>query len=68
MVPIVLTQRSRESDTRAPRINIVAVLVLLGFFVAGLLGTLATANPVPLVVLVGFGLIAIASRCNGSAV
>jgi len=61
MVPISLVQRARESETGVPRINIVAVLVLLAFFVAGLLGTFATANPVPIVVMIGVGLIAMQS-------
>src|SRR5262245_35756381 len=62
MVPIVLTPRTRESDpARTPRVNIVAILLLLVFFVIGLLGTVATANPVPVVVMIGFGLIAMQS-------
>jgi regulator of protease activity HflC (stomatin/prohibitin superfamily) len=62
MVPIGLIQRTtRESEARTPRVNIVAILVLLACFVIGLLGTIATANPVPIAVMIGVGLIAMQS-------
>jgi len=61
MVPISLIQRTRETDVRLPRVNVVAIFVLLAFVVVGLLGTIATANPAPIVVMVLLGLIAMQS-------
>src|SRR5262245_26087559 len=56
MEPVVFGRRSVESG-HLPRVNIVAILVMLASFVVGLLAMLATKNPVPLVVMVGVGLI-----------
>jgi regulator of protease activity HflC (stomatin/prohibitin superfamily) len=61
MVPVVFAHRSADASGPAPRINIVAIFVLLGSFVIGLLGTLATRGPVPIVVMIGVGLIAMQS-------
>jgi regulator of protease activity HflC (stomatin/prohibitin superfamily) len=64
MVPVVF----RRSDLAAvgsggsgPRVNVVSVFVLLGFFAIGVLGMLATGNPLPLVVMAAIGVVAMQS-------
>jgi len=61
MVPVVFSHRSADASGPGPRVNIIAILVLLGSFVIGLLGTIAIRNPVPIVVMIGVGLIAMQS-------
>jgi regulator of protease activity HflC (stomatin/prohibitin superfamily) len=56
MEPVVFGRRSVESG-HLPRVNIVAILVMLASFVVGLLAMLATKSPVPFVVMIGVGLI-----------
>jgi regulator of protease activity HflC (stomatin/prohibitin superfamily) len=56
MEPVVFGRRPVESG-HVPRVNIVAILVLLASFVVGLLAMLATRSPVPFVVMIGVGLI-----------
>jgi len=57
MVPVVFARQSGETVRPSPHVNIVAILVLLGSFVVGLLAMLRTGNPVPLVIMIGVGLV-----------
>jgi regulator of protease activity HflC (stomatin/prohibitin superfamily) len=57
MVPVVFGRRSEASDGSVPRVNVIAIVVLLGSVGLGVLGTIATANPIPLIVMVLVGLV-----------
>jgi regulator of protease activity HflC (stomatin/prohibitin superfamily) len=57
MVPVVFGRRSEASDGSVPRVNVIAIVVLLGSVVLGVLGTIATGNPIPLIVMVLVGLV-----------
>src|SRR6202171_4528034 len=57
MVPIVFGRRSEASDSGVPRVNVVAIAVLLGSIAFGAVGARASGNPIPLVVMVLVGLI-----------
>jgi regulator of protease activity HflC (stomatin/prohibitin superfamily) len=61
MVPVVFAHRSAEAAERLPRMNIVAIAMLLGSLVIGALGVIATASPVPIVVMAIVGVIAMQS-------
>jgi regulator of protease activity HflC (stomatin/prohibitin superfamily) len=50
MISAVLGTRS-EGSRDAPRVNVVAIVILLVFVAPGILGSIATGNPVPLVVM-----------------
>ena len=57
MVPVVFGRRSEASDGSAPRVNVIAIVVLLGSVVLGVVGTIATGNPIPLIAMVLVGLV-----------
>jgi regulator of protease activity HflC (stomatin/prohibitin superfamily) len=57
MVPVLFGRRSEAPGGSAPRINIVAIAVLLGSIGIGIIALLASGNPIPLVVLVLAGLV-----------
>ena len=56
MVSVALSRRSDESAGNRPRVNVVAVAILVGALVLGLLGWNATGTPAPLVVMAVIGL------------
>ena len=57
MVPVVFGRRSEASESNVPRVNVVAIAVLLGSIVFGGVGSMASGNPFPLVVMVLVGLV-----------
>jgi hypothetical protein len=57
MVPAVFGRRSETSDSSVPRVNVVAIAVLLGSIVFGGVGSMASGSPIPLVVMVLVGVI-----------
>jgi len=56
MVPVVFG-RSEASGVSVPRVNVIAIVVLLGSVVLGVAGTIATGNPIPLIVMLLVGLV-----------
>jgi regulator of protease activity HflC (stomatin/prohibitin superfamily) len=57
MVPVAFGPRSEGSGPGAPRVNVVAIAVLLGSVVLGVAGLIATGNPIPLVAMVIVGVV-----------
>src|SRR6202795_392147 len=57
MVPVVFGRRSEPSDSSVPRVNVVAIAVLLGSIVFGVVGSMAFGSPIPLVVMVLVGIV-----------
>jgi regulator of protease activity HflC (stomatin/prohibitin superfamily) len=57
MVTVQLGRRSEDSSGGPSRINVVAIVVLLGSVVPGLLGSLAAQDPVPLIAMTLVGLV-----------
>src|SRR6202140_1766989 len=57
MVPVVFGRRSEASDGSVPRVNVIAIVVLLGSVLLGVGGTVAAGNPIPLIAMVLVGLI-----------
>jgi regulator of protease activity HflC (stomatin/prohibitin superfamily) len=57
MVPVVFGRRSEASGGSVPRVNVIAIVVLLGSVVLGVVGTLAAGNPIPLVAMIPVGLV-----------
>jgi regulator of protease activity HflC (stomatin/prohibitin superfamily) len=57
MVPVVFGRRSEASGGSVPRVNVIAIVVLLGSVVLGVVGTIAAGNPVPLVAMLLIGLV-----------
>jgi regulator of protease activity HflC (stomatin/prohibitin superfamily) len=57
MVPAVFGRRSEASGDRVPRVNVIAIVVLLGSVGLGVVGTIATGNPIPLIVMLLVGLV-----------
>jgi regulator of protease activity HflC (stomatin/prohibitin superfamily) len=57
MVPVVFGRRSEASDGSIPRVNVIAIVVLLGSVVLGVVGTIAIGNPIPLIAMVLVGLV-----------
>src|SRR5688500_1983626 len=55
MVSVALGRRSEESTARGPRVNVVAIAILIAALVLGLVGWNATGNAVPLVVMLLIG-------------
>jgi regulator of protease activity HflC (stomatin/prohibitin superfamily) len=56
MISVAMNRRSQDSNEKISRVNVVAVAILLGAIVLGLVGWNATGNPVPLVVMALVGL------------
>ena len=61
MVPVVFAHRSADAAGPSPRVNVVAVLVLIGALAIGVLAMIAIGNPVPLVAMLVIGVIAMQS-------
>src|SRR5215217_3528440 len=57
MVSVALSRRSEEMPGRVPRVNVVAIAILIAALVLGLVGWNATGNPVPLVAMALVGLV-----------
>ena len=58
MIPVVLSRaRSEDAGGSPPRVNIVAVAILLTCVAIGLWRMIETGNPIPLVVMVVIGLV-----------
>src|ERR1700676_3717079 len=57
MVPVVFGRRSEASGTSVPRVNAVAIAVLLGSIVSGGVGSMGSGSPIPLVVMVLVGIV-----------
>jgi hypothetical protein len=57
MVSVAVNRRSDESSPSPSRINVVAIAILLGAVVLGLVGWNATGNPAPLVVMALVGIV-----------
>jgi regulator of protease activity HflC (stomatin/prohibitin superfamily) len=55
---VAIGRSAEEVRAGAPRLNVVAIAILLGAIVLGLVGWNATGNPVPLVVMALAGLVA----------
>jgi hypothetical protein len=56
MVPVVFARRADEGLRSAPRMNVVAVAVLIACTLAGVAAALSTNNPLPLVGMIVLGL------------
>jgi regulator of protease activity HflC (stomatin/prohibitin superfamily) len=57
MVSVALGRRSEEPSANTRRVNVVAIAILVGALVLGLVGWNATGNPLPLVVMAFVGVI-----------
>ena len=57
MVPVVFGRRSEATGGSVPRVNVIAIVVLLGSVVLGMVGTIAAGNPIPLVAMLLIGLV-----------
>lgn len=57
MVPVVVGRRSEEAAGAAPRVNVVAIAILVASVGLGILGQLATGTPLPLVLMILVGLV-----------
>jgi regulator of protease activity HflC (stomatin/prohibitin superfamily) len=57
MVPAVFGTRPESAGGRAPRVNVIAIAILLGAILLGVLGFVATANPALLVAMIVAGLV-----------
>src|SRR6516225_11871738 len=57
MVPVVVGRRSEEAAGAAPRVNVVAIAILVASVGLGILCQLATGTPLPLVLMILVGLV-----------
>ena len=57
MVPVVFDRRSETGAGGISRVNVVAITVLLGSIAAGIAGAMASGNPIPLAMMLPFGLV-----------
>src|SRR4051812_21119539 len=57
MVPVLFSRRSEGPGGNVPRINIVAIAVLLSAIGIGVISFMASGNPIPLVVLLLAGVV-----------
>jgi regulator of protease activity HflC (stomatin/prohibitin superfamily) len=57
MVPVVFGRHSAESGGSLPRVNIVAIAVLLLSIAVGIVASVGVGNPLPLIVMVLVGLV-----------
>jgi regulator of protease activity HflC (stomatin/prohibitin superfamily) len=55
MVPVVFGRRSEESGGIIPRINVVAIAILLASIGIGVFGLMATGHPIPLIAMIVAG-------------
>ena len=56
-MPVLIGRRSEDSGGSVPRVNVVAVAILLGSVVLGILGLVVTGNPIPLVAMILVGIL-----------
>jgi regulator of protease activity HflC (stomatin/prohibitin superfamily) len=57
MFPVASGRRSEDSGGSVPRLNVVAIAVLLASIVLGVVGSAASGSPIPLVVMLVVGVI-----------
>jgi regulator of protease activity HflC (stomatin/prohibitin superfamily) len=57
MVQVVLGRRAEASDAGVPRVNVVAIAVLVGAVAVGAVGSLAFRSAIPIVVMLVVGLV-----------
>ena len=57
MVPVVFDRRSETGAASVSRVNVVAIAVLLASISGGMAGSMASGNPIPLVVMLLAGLV-----------
>src|SRR5580765_782685 len=57
MISVVLGRRPDSSTGIVPRVNVVAIAILLGSVALGFLGLMAIGNPIPLVVMIVAGVV-----------
>lgn len=57
MVPAVFGTRPESAGGRAARVNVIAIAILLGSILLGVLGFVATADPAPLVAMIVAGVV-----------
>jgi len=57
MSPVIVRHGADYEVVRGPRTNVVSLLILLGSIAAGLVGSLAVRNPVPIIVFAFLGVI-----------
>jgi len=55
MLPVVFGRHSAESGSPMPRVNIVAVAVMLAAITIGAAGMVVAGNPLPLIVMIAIG-------------
>jgi regulator of protease activity HflC (stomatin/prohibitin superfamily) len=55
MVPVVFARQADAPGWRAPRVNVVAIAILLASIVLGLIGWRATGNAMPLIAMIVVG-------------
>ena len=66
MVPVVFGRRSETSGGSVPRVNVIAIVVLLGSVVLGVVGTIAAGNPIPLIAMIPVWLFRRRNRAPGA--
>ena len=57
MVPVVFGRRLEATGGSVPRVNVIAIVVLLGSVALGVVGTVAAGNPGPLIAMLLIGLV-----------
>jgi len=57
MISVVLGRRPDSSTGIVPRVNVIAIAILLGSVALGFLGLMAIGNPIPLVAMVVVGIV-----------
>jgi regulator of protease activity HflC (stomatin/prohibitin superfamily) len=55
MLPVVFGRHSAESGGPMPRVNIIAIAVLLGAIAIGIVASMGVGNPLPLIVMAAVG-------------
>jgi regulator of protease activity HflC (stomatin/prohibitin superfamily) len=57
MVPVVFGRRSEESLGTVARVNVIAIVMLLGSVVLGIIGSMAASNPIPAIAMCFVGVV-----------
>jgi regulator of protease activity HflC (stomatin/prohibitin superfamily) len=57
MMPLALARAADANTARSPHLNVVALLILLLSIGIGIWGTVATSNPIPIIVMAALGVI-----------
>src|SRR5882762_8043811 len=57
MVSVVLGRRLDNSSVTVSRVNVVAIAILLASFVLGIVGSISTGNPIPVVAMTLVGVV-----------